>query len=69
MMQTMLIAATLTFLTGCVGSGVNESALKIGLNGPIKEHIKALAGEDINLMRRTGLVVVEKFYAGTNQVK
>lgn len=68
-MQVILIAVTLTFLTGCVSSGVSESALEIGLRGPIEEHNKALTGQDINLMRRTGLVVIEKFYAGTNQVK
>jgi len=43
---------------------VSDSAFVANLRGPMKTHAAALAGDDVKAMRRTGLVVIEKFDAG-----
>jgi len=51
-------------LSGCGSVLVSDSAFVANLRGPMKTHAAALAGDDVKAMRRTGLVVIEKFDAG-----
>jgi len=51
-------------LSGCGNALASDSALVANLREPMKTHAAALVGEDVALMRRTGLMVIEKFDAG-----
>lgn len=55
----------LTILTGC-GVGVSDSALIDGIEPAIKAHATALAGDDVDLMRRTGRVLIAQIDAAGN---
>ena len=61
-MRILALVTLLTILTGCVG-GVSDSALIAGLRQPMTDHARALAGDDITAMRKTGRVVIAKFDA------
>jgi hypothetical protein len=59
----MMIWTMILFVSGCA-TGPSDSALVTNLREPIRKHASALAGDDVKAMRRTGLVVIEKFDAG-----
>lgn len=60
----MITLTMMLFASGCVSSAANDGALAAGLRAPMKAHALALSGDDMAAMRRTGLVVIEKFNAG-----
>lgn len=62
----ILVSVILTMtLTGCVGGqGVSQSAVLDRLSPLVTAHAKALAGDDIAEMRRTGRVLIATYDAG-----
>ena len=62
----MMILATMMFVGGCATGRPSDSALVANLREPIRQHAAALAGDDVPAMRRTGLIVIDKFDAARN---
>ena len=59
-MRTSVLAIPLTILAGCAGAPVSDS---VGAAEPVDQLAGALAGDDINQMRRAGRVVIATYDA------
>ena len=62
-MRTSVLAIPLTILAGCAGGPVSDSVGAAALREPVDQLAGALAGDDINQMRRTGRVVIATYDA------
>lgn len=65
-MRIYLLAITLTMLTGCTVA-VSDSALATALRRPMTAHAAALAGDDVQAMRRTGRDLIATYDAAVGR--
>ena len=62
-MRTSVLAIPLTILAGCAGAPVSDSVGAAALREPVDQLAGALAGDDINQMRRAGRGVIATYDA------
>ena len=66
-MRIYLSAIPMLILAGCASAPVSDSALATALRRPMTAHAAALAGEDVDAMRRTGRNVIAIYDAGVGR--
>lgn len=61
-MRILSILTALMILNGCMNAA-DRSAFSAALDQPMTDHAASLAGNDVALMRRTGVVVIATYDA------